>query len=38
MRAAADVPRWVAAGARLVGGCCRIGPDQIRQLAAALPR
>jgi homocysteine S-methyltransferase len=20
---------WVAAGARIVGGCCRVGPDQI---------
>jgi S-methylmethionine-dependent homocysteine/selenocysteine methylase len=38
MRATDDVPRWVAAGARLVGGCCRIGPDQIREIAAALPR
>jgi S-methylmethionine-dependent homocysteine/selenocysteine methylase len=37
MRATDDVPRWVAAGARLVGGCCRIGPDQIREIAAALP-
>jgi homocysteine S-methyltransferase len=36
MRATDDVPRWVAAGARLVGGCCRIGPDQIRQVAAVL--
>jgi homocysteine S-methyltransferase len=38
IRATADVPRWVAAGARLIGGCCRIGPDQIREIAAALPR
>jgi len=38
MRATDDVPRWVAAGARLVGGCCRIGPDQIREIAAAFPR
>jgi homocysteine S-methyltransferase len=29
-------PRWVAAGARLVGGCCRVGPDQIAALKAAL--
>lgn len=27
--------RWVAAGARLVGGCCRVGPDRIADLAAA---
>src|SRR4051794_29939911 len=33
-----DVPRWVAAGARLIGGCCRIGPRQIREIAAVLPQ
>ncbi|MDJ1130707.1 homocysteine S-methyltransferase [Streptomyces iconiensis] len=27
---------WVAAGARLVGGCCRVGPEGIAALAAAL--
>ncbi|WP_081539343.1 MULTISPECIES: homocysteine S-methyltransferase [Kitasatospora] len=27
---------WVAAGARLVGGCCRVGTDGIARLAAAL--
>ena len=32
----ADVPGWVAAGARLVGGCCRVGPRDIAALAAAL--
>jgi S-methylmethionine-dependent homocysteine/selenocysteine methylase len=31
-----DVPAWVAAGARLVGGCCRVRPDHIRAIAAAL--
>lgn len=31
------VPAWVAAGARLVGGCCRMGPDRIRQMAVTLP-
>jgi homocysteine S-methyltransferase len=30
--------RFVAAGARLVGGCCRVGPDEIASLAAALSR
>ncbi|MEV1051159.1 homocysteine S-methyltransferase [Streptomyces sp. NPDC059017] len=25
---------WVAAGARLAGGCCRVGPDRIAALAA----
>ncbi|MGW2563556.1 homocysteine S-methyltransferase [Streptomyces sp. NPDC001514] len=27
---------WQSAGARLVGGCCRVGPDRIAALAAAL--
>jgi homocysteine S-methyltransferase len=27
---------WHAAGARLIGGCCRTGPDEIRRLRAAL--
>jgi homocysteine S-methyltransferase len=29
-----QVEDWVARGARLVGGCCRVGPDQIRSVAA----
>lgn len=29
-------PAWVDAGARLVGGCCRIGPSDIAALARAL--
>ena len=33
---AADARSWVAAGARLVGGCCRVGPDAIARLASAL--
>lgn len=33
---ATRVRSWVAAGARLVGGCCRVGPDQIASLAAVL--
>ena len=28
-----DVRDWVAAGARLVGGCCRVRPEQIRAIA-----
>jgi homocysteine S-methyltransferase len=28
---------WVASGARLVGGCCRVGPRAIRQLARSAP-
>ena len=31
----ATARRWVAAGARLVGGCCRVGPGRIGELAAA---
>jgi S-methylmethionine-dependent homocysteine/selenocysteine methylase len=34
--AADDVRSWIAAGARLVGGCCRVGPDRLRALATAL--
>lgn len=30
-------PEWVAAGARLVGGCCRVGPSDIAALVAHLP-
>ncbi|HTJ67884.1 MAG TPA: homocysteine S-methyltransferase [Actinospica sp.] len=30
------VQSWVAAGARLIGGCCRVGPDAIRQVAEAV--
>ena len=32
----ADVSAWVASGARLVGGCCRVGPADIASLRAAL--
>jgi homocysteine S-methyltransferase len=28
-----DVPAWVAAGARLVGGCCRVRPEHIAAIA-----
>lgn len=31
-----DVRSWAAAGAGLIGGCCRVGPAQITALAAAL--
>ncbi|WP_329036609.1 homocysteine S-methyltransferase [Streptomyces sp. NBC_01725] len=27
---------WQAAGARLLGGCCRVGPARIKEVAAAL--
>lgn len=33
---AADVSAWVAAGARLVGGCCRVRPAEIAAMAADL--
>jgi homocysteine S-methyltransferase len=33
---AGQAARWVAAGARLVGGCCRIGPDAIGAVARQL--
>jgi S-methylmethionine-dependent homocysteine/selenocysteine methylase len=32
----AAVRSWVDAGARLVGGCCRVGPDRIAALARLL--
>jgi homocysteine S-methyltransferase len=36
-RWSADLPaQWVAAGARIVGGCCRVMPDDIAELAATL--
>ncbi|WP_109558750.1 homocysteine S-methyltransferase [Mycolicibacter minnesotensis] len=30
------VPAWIAAGARIVGGCCRVGPADIAGVAAAV--
>jgi S-methylmethionine-dependent homocysteine/selenocysteine methylase len=27
------VRSWIDAGARLIGGCCRVGPDAIKQVA-----
>ncbi len=32
-----DVVGWVAAGARLLGGCCRVGPAELRRVALAHP-
>ena len=32
---AARVPGWWRQGARLIGGCCGIGPDGVRALVAA---
>ena len=34
----ADVAAWVAAGARLVGGCCRVGTADITALARTVGR
>ncbi|NUT51231.1 MAG: homocysteine S-methyltransferase [Saccharothrix sp.] len=34
----ARVAGWVEGGARLVGGCCQVGPDAIAELAAELSR
>ncbi len=30
------VRAWARAGARLVGGCCRVGPEQVAELAGRL--
>ncbi|MGY1497434.1 homocysteine S-methyltransferase [Streptomyces sp. QTS52] len=29
-------PSWLAAGAAILGGCCRVGPTEIRELASSL--
>ncbi|OIJ89978.1 homocysteine S-methyltransferase [Streptomyces colonosanans] len=34
--AAAQVTDWRDAGARLIGGCCRVGPETIASIAATL--
>lgn len=36
-RIAQLAPSWVAAGARLIGGCCQVGVDEIRTLARIAP-
>jgi len=33
----ADVPTWVEDGARLIGGCCRVRPDDIAAIVRAVP-
>jgi S-methylmethionine-dependent homocysteine/selenocysteine methylase len=33
---AVDVAGWVRDGARLVGGCCRVGPELVARITAAL--
>ncbi len=35
--APADVQEWLAEGARLVGGCCRVGPELLSDLVRRLP-
>ncbi|NML55579.1 homocysteine S-methyltransferase [Streptomyces sp. R302] len=34
--AAALAAQWAAAGARLIGGCCRVGPETVAALASAV--
>jgi homocysteine S-methyltransferase len=34
---AEDVEEWISAGARLVGGCCRVGPAEIRRIRDLVP-
>ena len=31
-----DVPAWVGAGARMVGGCCRVRPEHIAAIASMI--
>lgn len=33
---AGPLQEWLDGGTRLIGGCCRVGPDQIAELAALL--
>jgi S-methylmethionine-dependent homocysteine/selenocysteine methylase len=28
-----DVPPWITAGVRLVGGCCRVRPSDVQRIA-----
>jgi homocysteine S-methyltransferase len=30
------VPRWIEAGARLVGGCCRVRPQHVAAIASVI--
>lgn len=32
------VAEWLAAGATLIGGCCRVGPDQIAAMATSIAK
>ena len=33
-----SVPDWLRDGARLIGGCCRVTPEEIRQVAGTVSR
>ena len=33
---AAEARQWIEAGAQVVGGCCGIGPDHIREVKRQL--
>jgi homocysteine S-methyltransferase len=33
-----DVQAWIGEGARLVGGCCRVGPAEVAAIAEAIRR
>jgi homocysteine S-methyltransferase len=35
-RLSGDVAAWIQAGARIVGGCCRVGPETIAEMATIL--
>lgn len=37
-RTAGAVAAWYEVGARLIGGCCRVGPDRLAPVAAAVRR
>ncbi len=33
---AAQVPQWIEAGARLIGGCCGTSPEHLKAIAGAI--
>ena len=35
---AAEAEKWLELGVQMIGGCCGIGPEHIRELKARLPR
>ena len=36
LECAAAAQRWYRAGAKIIGGCCRMGPDHVQEMALAL--